>query len=121
MKYSIEEIAEMMGVRGVQLNAPEADVSQLLTDSRSLVSPAETLFFALPTAQDQGGQRYVGYLYEHGVRSFVVETMEGISPVVSSNSNVLLVPNVLDALQELATEHRMQFDIPIIAITGTRG
>lgn len=121
MKYSIEEISEMMGVHGAQLNAPEADVSQLLTDSRSLVLPAETLFFALPTAQDSGGQRYVNALYERGVRSFVVETMDEISPVVRQHSNVLLVDSVLDALQDLATEHRMQFDIPIIGITGTRG
>lgn len=121
MKYSIEEITEMMGVRGAQLHAPEADVSQLLTDSRSLVLPAETLFFALPTSQDQGGQRYVNPLYDHGVRSFVVETMDGIDTRVRQHANILLVDNVLDALQDLATEHRMQFDIPIIGITGTRG
>ena len=121
MKYSIEEITEMMGVRGAQLHAPEADVSQLLTDSRSLVLPAETLFFALPTSQDQGGQRYVNPLYDRGVRSFVVETMDGIDTRVRQHANILLVDNVLDALQDLATEHRMQFDIPIIGITGTRG
>ncbi len=111
----------MMGVRGAQLHAPEADVSQLLTDSRSLVLPAETLFFALPTSQDQGGQRYVNPLYDRGVRSFVVETMDGIDTRVRQHANILLVDNVLDALQDLATEHRMQFDIPIIGITGTRG
>lgn len=121
MKYSIEEITEMIGVRGAQLHAPEADVSQLLTDSRSLVLPAETLFFALPTSQDQGGQRYVNPLYDRGVRSFVVETMDGIDTRVRQHANILLVDNVLDALQDLATEHRMQFDIPIIGITGTRG
>ena len=121
MKYTIQEITEMMGVRGAQLNAPEADVSQLLTDSRSLVMPAETLFFALPTAQDTGGQRYINSLYDKGVRSFVVETLEGIDDHVLCACNILHVPSVLDALQDLATEHRIQFDIPIIAITGTRG
>ncbi|MBR1474338.1 MAG: bifunctional UDP-N-acetylmuramoyl-tripeptide:D-alanyl-D-alanine ligase/alanine racemase [Muribaculaceae bacterium] len=121
MKYSIQEIAEMMGARGASLQAPDADVSQLLTDSRSLVLPAETLFFALPTAQDSGGQRYVRYLYDQGVRSFVVETLDEIDDEVYSTSNILHVPSVLDALQNLATEHRMQFDIPIIGITGTRG
>ncbi len=121
MKYSIEEISEMMGLHDAKLNAPEADVSQLLTDSRSLVLPAETLFFALPTAQDSGGQRYVNPLYERGVRSFVVETLDGIDNNVLQHSNVLLVHSVLDALQDLATEHRMQFDIPVIGITGTRG
>ena len=110
-----------MGVRGAQLNAPETDVSQLLTDSRSLVMPEETLFFALPTAQDSGGQRYVNSLYDKGVRSFVVETLEDIDDQVLQTCNILHVPSVLDALQDLATEHRMQFDIPIIAITGTRG
>ena len=121
MKYSIQEIAELMGARGAQLNAPDADVSQLLTDSRSLVMPAETLFFALPTATDQGGQRYINDLYQRGVRSFVVQTLDDIAPEVRRHSNILQVPSALDALQELATEHRQQFDIPIIAITGTRG
>ena len=111
----------MIGVHDAQLNAPEADVSQLLTDSRSLVLPAETLFFALPTAQDQGGQRYVNPLFDKGVRSFVVETLDGIESRVSQHANILLVGSVLDALQDLATEHRMQFDIPVIGITGTRG
>lgn len=121
MKYSIQEIAEMVGVRKAQLNAPEADVSQLLTDSRSLVTPAETLFFALPTAHDAGGQRYVNELHARGVRSFVVETLDGIDGSVVCDSNILHVGSVLDALQDLAAQHRQQFDIPIIGITGTRG
>lgn len=121
MKYSIQEIAEMMGVRHAQLNEPDADVSQLLTDSRSLVLPSETLFFALPTAHDSGGQRYIDELYAHGVRNFVVETLDGVSDQVLLHSNILHVNDVLDALQELATQHRLQHDIPIIGITGTRG
>jgi UDP-N-acetylmuramoyl-tripeptide--D-alanyl-D-alanine ligase len=36
-------------------------------------------------------------------------------------SNTLLVDNVLDTLQALATHHRKQFTIPVLAITGSNG
>jgi UDP-N-acetylmuramoyl-tripeptide--D-alanyl-D-alanine ligase len=37
------------------------------------------------------------------------------------NGKTLLVDNVLNALQNLARHHRLQFDIPFIAITGSNG
>ena len=47
MSYTIETIAERMGARRV--GTLEATVDWLLTDSRSLSFPEETLFFALTT------------------------------------------------------------------------
>lgn len=38
-----------------------------------------------------------------------------------SDDRLLLVPDVLTALQDLALHHRRQFDIPFIAITGSNG
>ncbi len=46
-------------------------VSHILTDSRSLLTPEETLFFAIRT-ESGDGHRYIESLYERGVRSFVV-------------------------------------------------
>jgi UDP-N-acetylmuramoyl-tripeptide--D-alanyl-D-alanine ligase len=37
------------------------------------------------------------------------------------NDRYILVDNVLDSLQRLAHQHRNQFDIPVIAVTGTNG
>ena len=47
MKYSIVEIADILGVDYHSISNEEATVSQLLTDSRSLNNPEETIFFAI--------------------------------------------------------------------------
>ena len=50
MSYSIESITESIGARRMG-NAP-ATIDWLLTDSRSLNFPEETLFFALTTKRN---------------------------------------------------------------------
>ena len=69
MSYTIESIAEYIGARRV--GEHEATIDWLLTDSRSLSFPEETLFFALPTKRNNGA-RYISELYDRGVRNFVV-------------------------------------------------
>ena len=71
MRYSIEKISEIIEGKAYLAN-PSCEIGALLTDSRSLGSPAETLFFAISTS-DGDGHNYVSQLYEHGVRNFVVE------------------------------------------------
>jgi alanine racemase len=119
MKYSIKEIASVLHFDENQLGNKEAIVSHLLTDSRSLTYPEETLFFAIRT-KNNDGHHYIEQLYNKGVRNFVVETLDGI-PANFDDANFLLVGSTLDALQSLATYHRRRFDIPVIGITGSRG
>lgn len=69
MSYTIESIAEYIGARRV--GEHEATIDWLLTDSRSLSFPEETLFFALTTKRNNGA-RYIPELYDRGVRNFVV-------------------------------------------------
>ena len=69
MSYSIESITESIGARRMG-NAP-ATIDWLLTDSRSLNFPEETLFFALTTKRNDGA-RYITDLYARGVRNFVL-------------------------------------------------
>lgn len=56
MSYTIESIAEYIGARRV--GECEATIDWLLTDSRSLSFPEETLFFALTTKRNNGA-RYI--------------------------------------------------------------
>ncbi|MBQ0115636.1 MAG: bifunctional UDP-N-acetylmuramoyl-tripeptide:D-alanyl-D-alanine ligase/alanine racemase [Bacteroidales bacterium] len=120
MRYPITEIASAIGAPATRLADDNAVVSQLLIDSRSLSSPAETLFFALRTANNDG-HRYVDDLYSRGVRNFVVETLAGIE-CRRGDANFLVVTDTLDALQSLATFHRRRFrHLPVIGITGSRG
>ena len=119
MTYTIEKITTLLGAR--RIGTADAQISWLLTDSRSLCFPEETLFFALKTTRNDG-HRYIADLYRRGVRNFVVaadaapiwERMEGAC-------NFLVVPSPLEALQRLAERHRDEFNIPIVGITGSNG
>ena len=120
MKYSIQEIAQILGIETSELRDKDAEVSLLLTDSRSLTYPAETLFFAIATSNDDG-HRYVKHLYNKGVRNFVIEYSGNVDINAMREANFLRVDNSLDAMQAIATYHRRRFNIPIIGITGSRG
>lgn len=116
MTYSIEKITTLLGAR--RYGTKESYIAFLLTDSRSLSFPEETLFFALRSERNDG-HNYIDDLYRRGVRNFVVETTDGISDY--SDANFLVVPSTLAALQRLAERHRDEFDIPVIGITGSNG
>ena len=120
MNYSITEIYNVLNVTGGQIIDEDAIVSQLLTDSRSLTLPSETIFFALRT-EGGDGHNYIPDLYDKGVRNFVVANDYYALPECSS-ANYLAVESPLDALQALATYHRRRFrELPVIGITGSRG
>ncbi len=115
MTYSIEKIATLVGAR--RYGDHDANVRWLLTDSRSLCFPEETLFFALRTKRNDG-HRYIDDLYRRGVRSFVVEQ---VPEHPQADANYLKVPSSLAALQRLAERHRDEFSIPVVGITGSNG
>ena len=122
MSYTIENIAQIIGAR--RIGELSATIDWLLTDSRSLSFPEETLFFALATKRNDGA-RYIRDLYARGVRNFVVSE-EGLKEAEALGSplpdlNLLVVPSPLKALQKLAEQHRDRFQIPVIGITGSNG
>ena len=120
MNYSITEISNVLELTNERIIDEDAIVSQLLTDSRSLTLPNETIFFALRT--DAGdGHNYIPDLYDKGVRNFVVASDYFPLPECSG-ANYLSVESPLEALQALATYHRRRFrELPVIGITGSRG
>ena len=118
MKYSIEKVTTLIGAR--RYGQSEGNIRWLLTDSRSLCFPEETLFFALKT-QRNDGHRYVGDLYRRGVRHFVVEQVPEHYDTIYPEADFLRVPHTLAALQRLAERHRDEFNVPIVGITGSNG
>ena len=118
MKYKIEEIVTLTGAR--RYGHAEAEVEWLLTDSRSLVYPETSLFFAIKTASGDGHD-FIQELYQRGVRNFVVTSLPQNRETVSPDANFLQIPSALKALQRLAERHREQYDIPVIGITGSNG
>lgn len=118
MTYTIEKITTLIGAHHYGENA--ADVAFILTDSRSLCFPEETLFFALQTNRNDG-HKYIPELYQRGVRNFVVTDVPADRAETYPDANFLKVSNTLKALQRLAERHRDEFDIPVVGITGSNG
>jgi Alr-MurF fusion protein len=89
-----------------------------LTDSRRLVYPESTLFFALYGPR-RNGHAFIPDLYLRGVRNFII--YQTLDTNDFPEANFILVENSLRALQSLATFHRQQFDLPVVGITGSNG
>ena len=116
MSYTIEHIASWLSTNSV-IKTP-AHIAHLLTDSRRLIYPDTSLFFAITTGQNDG-HLYVEELMQRGVFNFVVKTNFDTSAF--PNANFLKVNDVLAALQIIAKHHRAQFTYPVIGITGSNG
>ena len=113
--YSAAQIAGI--TRGKFIcQSGEGMVQHLVYDSRRIAQPETSLFFALVTGQDDG-HRFLEEAYKKGVRNFVVQSQVATLP----GSNIIQVGDTLEALQQLATEHRKKFSFPVIAITGSNG
>jgi len=118
MTYTIEKITTLIGAR--RYGNADANIGFLLTDSRSLCFPEETLFFALKTERHDG-HAYIPELYRRGVRNFVVTGMpEGYADGYPE-ANFLKVTDARKALQRLAERHRDEFNVPVVGITGSNG
>ena len=119
MTHAIETIAQW--IQAEHIGPHEGRVKWLLTDSRSLSFPEETLFFALVTGRGNG-HSYIKELYGRGVRHFVVSVRPSREEQQAmSEGTFLVVPDTLAALQTLAEKHRTQYQIPVVGITGSNG
>jgi len=86
------------------------------TDTRKIVEGC--LFFALK------GERFDGNIFaaqalEQGAKIAIVDDSTVVDG--ANKSAYVLVANVLKTMQDLATYHRRQFDIPILAVGGSNG
>jgi alanine racemase len=116
LSYSVQHIAQVIAASNTEL--VDATIEYLLIDSRKIVFPETSLFFAL-TGPRRDGHTYIKEVYGRGVRSYVVS--QKVDAALYPNANFLLVNDVLKALQTLASHHRCQFHYPVIGITGSNG
>jgi len=116
MKYAVRDIAVIIHATAVKDSSRQIDY--LLIDSRKIVFPATSLFFALPGPR-RDGHDFIAEVYERGVRAFVISSQVDVTRF--PDAVFLSVKDVLQALQQLAAYHRRQFSIPVIGITGSNG
>jgi len=84
------------------------------TDTRNIVKDA--VFFSLKGANFNANQFAEKALIE-GASHVVIDDKN----FYKNNDSYILVKDVLQTLQELATYHRQQLGIPILALTGSNG
>ena len=86
---------------------------RITTDTR--VELNDTMFFALK-GDNFNGNKYANKAIENGANFAVIDESE-----YQSDKRIILVDDVLTTLQQLARYHRLQLNIPIIALTGSNG
>lgn len=109
MNRSLSEIAAAVGGK-VASGDGQIMINGVVADSRK-VTPG-TLFFALP-GENYDGHDFVGQAFLSGAVAVVSRPIEG-GPYIE-------VGDTLEALQRLAAYHRNQYNIPVIAVTGSVG
>ena len=113
----MNEIAEI--INGTLHSGIPVEIMEYSIDSRSVVTPEHTLFFAL-TGNNHNGHDYIRTLYSDGMRAFVIsEFREEFNQL--TGANFIVVQNVLTALQQLAAHHRQHTQAEVIGITGSNG
>ncbi len=116
MSYSINHIAQIISATAIPDVA--ANIDYLVIDSRKIIFPTTSLFFALVGVR-RDGHAYINDVYQRGVRNFVVS--QEFDTTIYPEANFLMVNDVLKALQTLASHHRNKFVYPVIGITGSNG
>ena len=86
---------------------------QITTDSRDC--PEGSIFLALK-GESFNGNIFAESAIEKGCAYAIID-----EPEYKKDDRFILVDNCLQTFKDLAREHRRQFDIPIIGITGTNG
>lgn len=120
MKLSIKDIRQILLPDSYVTDDSHGAIviRRLLTDSRSLESPEDTLFFAIPTSGNDG-HKFIADLYSRGVRNFVVNHIPSRLQD-TADACFIVVDDTVKALQKVAAR-RPEFEGHILAITGSRG
>ncbi len=116
--YDINEIARLCNGQLLQENNEALPIHLLLTDSRKIYAPQQSLFIALVT-KSRNAHQFINEVYKKGVRSFLIQ--DAIEVSAFPEASFVQVPNTLRALQLLVAQHRAKFNIPVIGITGSNG
>jgi len=113
VNMTVRRACEICG--GVLSGTCPADTGlrQIVIDSRE-VQPGD--LFAAFRGEKTDGHRFIGAAFERGAACCLAEELPA-----GEERPVILVPDVLEAMEKLAAAYRAQFDIPMIGITGSVG
>jgi alanine racemase len=115
--YTLEKIAGI--ISGDIIGEKSLEISRIATDSRKITDAEQNLFIAID-GERHDGHKYIGEMYQKGIRSFLISNKSAI-PQGLNGAGYIVVKNTIEGFQKLAAVHRSLFKIPVIAITGSNG
>ncbi len=118
--YALPEVIRVILGKPCGSVSEEAFIRFLLLDSRQLIAPESTLFFAIKTNKNDG-HLYVEALLKKGVRAFIVQEADQRWLEQYPDACFIRHENPLDALQNLAKHHRSKHKLEVVGVTGSNG
>lgn len=115
-QFTIAHIAQILKAKSF-LPQPNAVIKNLLTDSRTIINAAESLFFAINAQRN--GHSFIADAYKNGIKNFVIADPAYAEEY--ADANFLVVIDVIKALKDLAAYKRKLNYLPVIGITGSNG
>ena len=112
-----KDLEKVLKGRLFQMHRPNQQIRNLLTDSRRSFLGKEALFFAIP-GPNHDGHNYLHEVYDKGCGQFIVEKPPDAD---FPQANIFIVNNAVEALQEIAAEHRRHFNLPVVGLSGSNG
>jgi len=116
MNYQLNDIAAIL--QQPISGQGNSIIQYLVPDSRNIVDPAKSIFFAIKGPR-RTGINFISDVYQQGVRAFVIDEL--IQTNRFAEAVFFTVPDTVKALQTIAKHHRAKFNIPVIGITGSNG
>ncbi len=98
---------------------PQQIIYKVGIDSRTIERNIDGFAFIAIKGVHKNAHKFLSQVYRQGVRIFVVS--EKIDFSKYPEATIIKVADGLEALQKFAAFHRKQFDIPVMAITGSNG
>ncbi len=114
--YPVNDIARI--VNGRLIGASSISIDHIVTDSRKILFPAGSAFFAI-AGYRRDGHLFLAEAFQRGVKCFVVSFVPDLQEF--PGAVFIVVEDTLSALQTLAAFHRSAFHYPVIGITGSNG
>ncbi len=112
-------VSEIKDITGAELTGPDAQVDELIFDSRSLGKTEGTMFCAMST-EAANGHSFISDLYAKGVRIFLVESVPEWAKRCT-DATFIKVNNVFEAIESLGKNARRSLKCPVVGITGSQG
>lgn len=116
MAVHLRQLIEWTGAECKGGELPDFEIRHWHYDSRRIFTGENGIFLSIVTRR-HNGHDFLLEAYEKGVRVFLCSEERPLP----EGAYILLVKDVLVALQKVATLYRSQFTYPLIGITGSNG